>query len=79
MMEDKKLNTYTFNVEGMHCNACEFLINDILADNPKVKNVKASLKDKTVTVETKEENKDELMNELSSLIKENGYTLSNRK
>lgn len=49
-----KSATAKFYVQGMHCAACELLIERYLKKDPGIKKVKASLIDKTVIIETRE-------------------------
>lgn len=71
------MNKYTFHVSGTHCASCKILIEDVLGEEEIVKNVKVNLKNETVDVETDSpKNKEELIEILGSLIKNNGYTLS---
>ncbi|MEK7493619.1 MAG: cation transporter, partial [Patescibacteria group bacterium] len=47
-MEQK--NTYTFNVHGMHCNACVVLTEGELKDHPKVSSATSDLQSRSVEV-----------------------------
>lgn len=47
-MEQK--NTYTFNVHGMHCNACVVLTEGELKDHPKVSSAASDLKSRSVEI-----------------------------
>lgn len=71
-------NTYTFHVNGMHCNACELMIDSDLCELNNVTNVKASLKKREVRVSgdfgTKTD--EEIAAELTQVIKPRGYSLS---
>ncbi|MBP7928045.1 heavy-metal-associated domain-containing protein, partial [Patescibacteria group bacterium] len=65
-----------FYVEGMHCAACELLVESDLAEHKQVKNVKASLNNQKVTVTIDSDNSTEdIRTELNTLVKKAGYTL----
>lgn len=71
------MNKYTFHVSGTHCASCKILIEDVLGEEEIVKNVKVDLKNATVDIETdSSKSKEELVEMLGSLIKNNGYILS---
>ena len=74
-----KQNTHEFYVSGMHCAACEVLIENKFKKNSKVKSVKASLSKSLVKVESNYRDKESLRNELSLLIEKHGYKLHNSK
>lgn len=65
-----------FEVEGMHCAACELLIESKLSKFDGVKEVDAVLSKNKVYLEiNKDLNPKDIMPELSSLIEEHGYKL----
>src|SRR5438445_3186592 len=70
-----------FFVDGMHCAACELLIEKKLSKHKGVKKVDAQLANEKVYLEINRElNQDELREELSELITKDGYKLlSNKK
>lgn len=69
--------TYTFHVEGMHCAACEFMLEDKLAAVEGVTNVKANLKNNSVTVSgSLSEDPAHLAGTLTSLVFSNGYRVT---
>src|SRR3989344_5084505 len=74
---DVKYKTYTFHVTGTHCASCKILIEDILKEQDKIKNVQVDLKKETVLIEA-DSNQDpkELAQILTKKIKSNGYSLS---
>ena len=75
---DKK---YIFHVTGMHCKACEMMIESELADLPAVSGARSSLKQHTVEVYGDFGNKgdEEVAKELSVVLSKHGYTLSLEK
>ena len=74
---DNNQKTYTFNVNGMHCNACVFLTENELREHPRVSYVKTSLKTRTVDVrgDFGDALPEEVMKELAGLLSQ--HTLSN--
>jgi sulfite exporter TauE/SafE/copper chaperone CopZ len=74
------MKTYTFHVTGTHCASCKILIEDVLNEQPFVKNSQVNLKKETVTVETESDQSPEAIAQmLTQKIKPNGYTLSVEK
>lgn len=70
---------FTFHVTGMHCRACETLLEHTLSDAPGITSVKASLKDRTLSVTTEtgdSQTPEALAARLTELVKGSGYTLS---
>jgi sulfite exporter TauE/SafE/copper chaperone CopZ len=66
-------------VSGMHCAACETLLERTLRRDAKISSIKASLKDKLVRVVPKGEiNKDDI-DRMNDTLSEFGYTLSSEK
>lgn len=64
-------------VQGMHCAACEFYLEDRLSTIVGLSNLKADLSRATVTFEcNRSEQGDELACELTKLVIDRGYTLS---
>ncbi len=72
-MENKQLY-----VEGMHCKACESLIETKLEKIKGIENVKADLSSNKVTFDSKKENS-KLLEEINSVIEDNGYTVHEKK
>lgn len=69
--------SYTFHVEGMHCAACEFMLEDKFASVDGVTKVKANLKDNSVTVSgSLPEDPSRLAGTLTSLVSSNGYRVT---
>ncbi len=79
-MENKN-KKYTFHVNGMHCNSCVLLTESELKDLPNITNVKSSLKNNSIEVEGDFGDKDQnqIVDELSTVLKSQGYTLSLEK
>lgn len=73
--------TYTFHVNGMHCNSCVILTESELKDVKGVSRAKTSLKEKHVEVtgEFGDKSQEQVMNELSEALKPHGYSLSLEK
>ncbi len=68
-MENKQLY-----VEGMHCKACESLIETKLEKIKGIENVKADLSSKKVNFDSKKSTS-QLLEEINSVIEQNGYTV----
>lgn len=77
----KVITTYTFNVHGMHCNACVVLTESELKDHELVEHAIADLK--TCCVEVRgnfgDKSEIEVARELSPLLEKHGYKLSTEK
>lgn len=75
------LQTYTFHVHGMHCNACVVLTESELGGLKEVSSVKASLKTQSVEVTGNFGDKppEHIAQDLSEALKPHGYTLSLEK
>lgn len=73
--------TYTFHVNGMHCKSCIILTESELKDVKEVTNAKTSLKDNSVEVigEFGEKTQEQVMNELTEVLKPHGYSLALEK
>ena len=68
---------YEYHVRGMHCPACELVIEKKIKKLKYVRNVNAVLKDKKVYLETETViSTVELLAEINSLIKPHGYEIS---
>lgn len=67
---------YEFTVKGMHCAACEILIEDKLKSVKGVKNVEAKLNSGKVIVEIhSQESEEDLAKDFTNLVKDDGYKL----
>lgn len=76
-MTDKR--TTTLYVDGMHCAACEYYLEDTLGGAPGVCKVKADLNRAQVLLETDGVESDEnLLRDLNKLIVDRGYALRTR-
>lgn len=75
------MRTYTFHVNGMHCNACVLLTESELGDLPEVSKAKTSLATNSVEVTGDFGNKEpeHIARDLSEVLKPHGYTLSLEK
>lgn len=75
------LQTYTFHVNGMHCNACVILTQSEIGEVKGVHQVKTSLNENRVEVtgEFGEKTQEQVMNALSEVLKPHGYSLSLEK
>jgi sulfite exporter TauE/SafE/copper chaperone CopZ len=73
--------TYTFHVNGMHCNSCVILTESELKEVKEVSHAKTSLKEKHVEVtgEFGDKSQAQVMNELNAVLKSHGYSLSLEK
>jgi sulfite exporter TauE/SafE/copper chaperone CopZ len=72
---------YIFHVGGMHCNACELMIESELKDLPEISEVKSNLKNNSVEVtgDFGDKTKEQIAEELTEYIKTHGYTISIEK
>ena len=70
--------TYTFHVNGMHCNACIGLTESELGDLPEVSKAKSSLATHSVEVtgDFGDKAPEHIARDLSEVLKPHGYTLS---
>lgn len=73
--------TYLFYVNGMHCTACVILTESELKEVNGVTSAKTSLKDHTVEVtgDFGEKTKEDVMQQLSTILKPHGYSLALEK
>src|SRR3989344_1242272 len=73
--------TYTFHVNGMHCNACVVLTESELTDLPEVTSAKSSLADHTIEVsgDFGDKEPEHIAHDLNEVLKPHGYTLSMEK
>lgn len=75
------MKTYTFHVDGMHCNACVLLTESELGELPEIAKVKSSLESHTVEVtgEFGDKKPEHIAEDLNEVLKPHGYTLSLEK
>lgn len=75
------MNTYTFHVNGMHCNSCVLLTESELSEVSEVSQVKASLKNNSVAVtgEFGDRSQEQVASELTTVLQPHGYSLSLQK
>ena len=76
MKESSKIKCYEFYVDGMHCAACELLVETKLSKHLQVNKVTAKLNTQKVIIEGNFEDKkdtEKLAQELTQLIQEEGY------
>ena len=81
-MENQNQTTkYKFHVNGMHCNSCVLLTESELKELPNITKVKTSLKNTSVEIEGDfgDKTEREIAEELTTVLKPNGYTLSLEK
>lgn len=71
----KKSKQQTYYVQGMHCQACELLIEKRLKKDPAILDAHASLSDKTVVLQCSRSDSHSLEH-LNSILKDSGYSLS---
>ena len=76
-----KQKTYTFYVNGMHCNACILMTESELTDVPYITHAKSSFKHHSVEITGNfgERSPETIAEELSSVLIKKGYTLSVEK
>lgn len=75
------MKTYTLHVSGMHCASCPLLVEGELSDLPNVATAVASLKHHQVEVtgDFGEKSVEDVAQELTTVTKPHGYTLSPEK
>ncbi|MEX2010441.1 MAG: sulfite exporter TauE/SafE family protein [Parcubacteria group bacterium] len=75
------MKTYTFHVNGMHCNACVVLTESELNALPEVTSARSSLRTHSVEVtgDFGDKSIEHIANDLSEVLKPHGYTLSVEK
>lgn len=81
MSNQNQTNKYTFHVNGMHCNSCVLLTESELKELPNISYVKSSLKNNSVEIEGDFGDKvpEQIIEELTIILKPHGYTLSLEK
>jgi len=71
---------YEYHVSGMHCAACEIVIEKKIQKLDIVKNVNAVFLDKKVYFESEVDiNRDEFLTEVNDILKHDGYKISHTK
>lgn len=72
------MKTYTFHVNGMHCNSCVILTETELMEVPEIKSVKSSLGNHSVEIvgDFGDKSAEHIAEDLSVILKPHGYTLS---
>lgn len=75
------MKTYTFHINGMHCNACVILTESKIGELSNIQKVKSSLKNNTIEVagDFKDKSDIQIAEELTSLVQDNGYLISVEK
>lgn len=75
------METYTFHVRGMHCNACVLMTESELSDVPYIESVKTNLGTESITVTGNFDGKDPetIAADLTRVLIKHGYTLSIEK
>lgn len=75
------MNSYTFHIKGMHCNACILLTESEVQDLPHISAVKSNLRNHTIEVEGEFDNRtpEAIAQELTSVLLPHGYTVSVEK
>lgn len=75
------IKTYTFHVNGMHCNTCILMTESKLMDIPYITHATSSLKRHSVEIrgEFGDKSQEIIADELTQVLKKNGYTLSVEK
>ncbi len=75
------MKTYTFHIHGMHCNACVILIEHKIGSLPNVSKAISNLKNHSVEIvgDFGDKTDIQIAEELTSLVKGNGYTVSVEK
>jgi len=80
LKEEFIYNRYEYHVSGMHCPACELVIEKKIEKLKIIKNVNAVLVDKKVYLETESDiNKDELLAEVNELLQPHGYQIHHNR
>lgn len=72
------MKTYTFHIQGMHCQSCVMLTESKIAELPYIQKVKSSLKNHSVEVtgDFGDMNEADITERLTAQVKEDGYTIS---
>lgn len=76
-----QIQKHIFHVTGMHCNACEMMIESELGDLPNVTRVKSSLQNNSVEVagDFGDKTAEQIAGELTVTLQPHGYALSVEK
>jgi sulfite exporter TauE/SafE len=77
-MDTKQTQKYIFHVQGMHCNACELMIESKLKEIPNISDVKPNLKNNSIEIigNFGNKTKGQIAEDLSAKLKSHGYTIS---
>lgn len=69
--------TFTFYVKGMHCNACVFLIESELTEDPRVSSAKSSLETRSVAIcgDFGDMSPEDVAKELSTLLSQHSLSI----
>ncbi len=80
-MNNNQMQKYNFHVHGMHCKACELMIESELKDLPNISFAKPNLRNHSLEVvgDFGNKNLEQIANELTTQIKAHGYTISTEK
>lgn len=73
----KELKSKKYYIDGMHCAACEILIEDMIIKNNNVSSVDASLKNNSVCIYYKPGKKPNIA-EINAKIAEHGYSINEK-
>lgn len=75
------MKTYIFHANGMHCKACEMMIDSELEELPEVDKVSASLQSRRVHVQGDfgEKTPEQIAQQLSVVLEKRGYSLTVEK
>ena len=75
------MKTYTFHIQGMHCNACILLTENELEEVSYISKAKSNLNTHTVEItgEFGDKSKETIAKELSDVLLKHGYSLSFEK
>lgn len=75
------MKTYTFHVHGMHCNSCVIMTESKIGGLPSVSSVKSNLNNHSVEVtgDFGDKTETQIAEELTSVVKDGGYTVSTEK
>ena len=75
------LQTYTFHIHGIHCNACVLLTEAKVGDLPNVTSVRTILRNHTmeITGDFGDLTPEQIAEEFTKLLKPHGYTISLQK
>src|SRR5690606_26197472 len=69
------MNKYTFKIDGIHCAACEIIIDRELKNLPEINNIE--YEDEIVTISSNKLNIEELQKAVNDTLNKSGYSISN--